>query len=259
MGRIMVLVRASGLLVAVLLLIWAFGFRASFLPHSNSGDSSDTSQMGHLYSALHPLLMVIGFILLSGEAILAHKWLSAWSRSTRKSVHLCLQGAALGFGLFGIWVKFKGRIGILANFYSLHSWMGLLCLVLFASQWTLGFLRLWHRPENRRTRTTMLPWHAFVGLYTYGLAVITAETGLLEKLTFLQTRRGVHRRSTESTLVNALGLGLAFVSALVVFAAVSHKHHRLPYQSKNVDVNYQSVNKFVQSDGFVINGKDVSS
>ncbi|GER31918.1 cytochrome b reductase [Striga asiatica] len=38
------------------------------------------------------------------------------------------------------------------------------------------------------TRLRVLPWHVFLGLYTYGLAVATAETGLLEKLTFLQAR-----------------------------------------------------------------------
>ncbi|ONK68946.1 uncharacterized protein A4U43_C05F17690 [Asparagus officinalis] len=125
MGRIMVLVRASGLLVAVLLLIWAFGFRASFLPHSNSGDSSDTSQMGHLYSALHPLLMVIGFILLSGEVDTGISQIMAPAREQAY--------------------------------------------------------------END---------HAPV------------------------TRRGVHRRSTESTLVNALGLGLSLISTIVFLIKV---------------------------------------
>ncbi|KAK1281182.1 putative transmembrane ascorbate ferrireductase 4 [Acorus gramineus] len=70
---------------------------------------------------LHPNLMVIGFILVSGEAIMVHRSLSGWSRGTRKSVHLGLQGAALGLGLFGIWARFKGTDGIFANFYSLHS------------------------------------------------------------------------------------------------------------------------------------------
>ncbi|KAK1298195.1 putative transmembrane ascorbate ferrireductase 4 [Acorus calamus] len=81
--------------------------------------------------------VVIGFILVSGEAIMVHRSLSGWSRRTRKSVHLGLQGAALGLGLFfGIWAKFKGRDGIFANFYSLHSWLGLLCLSLFAAELT---------------------------------------------------------------------------------------------------------------------------
>lgn len=67
-------------------------------------------------------------------AILAHRWMRRWSRGARKSMHLAMQGAALGFGVLGIWAKFKGNVGIMNNFYSLHSLMGLACLFLFSAQ-----------------------------------------------------------------------------------------------------------------------------
>ncbi|KAK1268841.1 putative transmembrane ascorbate ferrireductase 4 [Acorus gramineus] len=71
---------------------------------------------------------------------MAHRSLSRFSRRSRKSVHLGLQGTAFGLGVFGIWAKFRGKDGIVANFYSLHSWMGLLCLSLFAAQVLVRFL-----------------------------------------------------------------------------------------------------------------------
>ncbi|ESR50993.1 hypothetical protein CICLE_v10032628mg [Citrus x clementina] len=209
--------RASGLVVAALVLTWALAFKSSFLPHSSS-------QEDLIYAVLHPLLMVIGFIIISGEAILVHRWLPG-SRNLKKSVHLCLQGLALSSGIFGIWTKFHGIDGVVANFYSLHSWMGLICVSLFGAQWMMGFLSFWHRAEVRMTRVRVLPWHIFLGLYTYGLAVATAETGLLEKLTFLQTRRNVYKSCPESMVVNSLGLGLALLSGFVIFAAVSPKSH----------------------------------
>lgn len=147
-----------------------------------------------------------------------HKWLPG-SRNMKKLVHLCLQGVALGCGIFGIWTKFHGQDGIVSNFYSLHSWMGLICITMFGGQWVFGFVSFWHRGEVRATRHRVLPWHVFVGLYTYGLAVVTAETGLIEKLTLLQTKR-----CPESTVVNGLGLGLALLGSVVVVAAVSPKH-----------------------------------
>ncbi|KAF7808939.1 putative transmembrane ascorbate ferrireductase 4 [Senna tora] len=168
--------------------------------------------------------MVIGFILVSGEAILVHTWLPG-SRGLKKCVHLWLQGVALACGIFGIWTRFQAKDGILANFYSLHSWMGLICIALFGAQWMMGFLSFWHRGEARRVRIRVLPWHVFLGLYTYGLAVATAETGLLEKLTFLQTIRNVSKHSAESMVVNSLGLGLALLSAFVILAALSPKYH----------------------------------
>jgi cytochrome b-561 len=91
-------------------------------------------------------------------------------------------------------------------------------------QWLMGFLSFWHRGEARTARLRVLPWHVFLGLYTYGLAVATAETGLLEKLTFLQTRRNVSKHCPESMVVNGLGLGLALLSGIVILAAVSPKH-----------------------------------
>ncbi|KAM0983657.1 hypothetical protein ACFX2C_011175 [Malus domestica] len=200
--------RISGFAVAALVIFWAFSFKSSFLPHS-----SPQEDQGLIYSALHPLFMVIGFILISGEAILIHRWLPG-SRSLKKSVHLCLQGVALASGIVGIWTKFQGKKGMVANFYSLHSWMGLICILLFGAQWLMGFLSFWHRGEVRAVRLRVLPWHIFLGLYTYGLAVATAETGLLEKLTFLQTKRNVSKHCTESMLVNSLGLGLALVSGI---------------------------------------------
>ncbi|ESQ34244.1 hypothetical protein EUTSA_v10008642mg [Eutrema salsugineum] len=204
--------RLSGLVIAVLVLYWALLLKTSFVP-----------RQGLTYSTLHPLMMVIGFILVSGEAILIHRWLPG-SRKTKKAVHLWLQGVALVSAVFGIWTKFHSQLGIFSNFYSLHSWMGLLSVSLFAAQWVTGFLSFWHRGEVRTTRTTFLPWHVFLGLYTYGLAIATAETGLLEKLTFLQTKRNVPRRCPESMIVNGLGLGLALLSGIVITAAILPKY-----------------------------------
>ncbi|XP_054791247.1 probable transmembrane ascorbate ferrireductase 4 [Prosopis cineraria] len=114
--------RILGFAVALLVLFWASAFTSSF-SHPNL----------LLYSVLHPLLMVIGFILISGEAILVHRWFPG-SRGFKKCLHLWLQGVALTCGFFGIWTKFHAKDGIVANFYSLHSWMGLLCISLFGAQ-----------------------------------------------------------------------------------------------------------------------------
>uniref|UniRef100_A0A7C9DLF7 ascorbate ferrireductase (transmembrane) n=2 Tax=Opuntia streptacantha TaxID=393608 RepID=A0A7C9DLF7_OPUST len=214
LGPLLLFARISAVFVAGLVLVWALAFKSSFIPHSHSSPEQ------FIYAALHPLLMVIGFIILSGEAILVHRWLPG-SRNLKKTVHLGMQGVALASGVFGIWTKFHGKDGIVANFYSLHSWMGLICVLLFALQWLMGFLSFWHRGEIRRVRAKVLPWHVFLGLYTYCLAVATAETGLLEKLTFIQTTKNIPRHGSESMVVNGLGLGLALLSGIVILAAIS--------------------------------------
>ncbi|GKD15867.1 hypothetical protein Tco_1205025 [Tanacetum coccineum] len=77
------------------------------------------------------------------------------------------------------------------------------------------------------TRIHVLPWHVFLCLYTYGLAVVTAETGLLKKLTFLQTNGVVLKRCSESMIVNGLGLGLATLCGLVILTTVSPKQYQI--------------------------------
>ncbi|KAF6168989.1 hypothetical protein GIB67_038486, partial [Kingdonia uniflora] len=110
--------------------------------YSNAKDTNEDSSSSASFAeeiarkrrrVLHPLVMVIGFIVVSGEAILIHRWLPG-SRYLKKSVHLCLQGVALASGMFGIWSKFHVQRGVFANFYSLHSWMGLICISLFGAQ-----------------------------------------------------------------------------------------------------------------------------
>ncbi|KAK8487012.1 hypothetical protein V6N13_096649 [Hibiscus sabdariffa] len=95
------------------------------------------------------------------------------------------------------------------------------------NKWLVGFLSFWHWGEARTTRAKVLPWHIFLGIYTYGLAVITAETGLLEKLTFLQSRRNGSKHCPESMIVNGLGLGLVLLGGIVILTAVSPKYHHV--------------------------------
>ncbi|KAF8095767.1 hypothetical protein N665_0323s0033 [Sinapis alba] len=208
--------RVLGLVIAVVVVYWFLLLKSTFAP-----------RQGLTSTTIHALLMVIGFILVSGEAILIHRWLPG-SNKTKKAVHLWLQGVALVSAVIGMWTKFRYESGVFFNFYSIHSWMGLLSVSLFAVQWVTGFLSFWHRGEVRETRSTFLPWHVFLGLYTYGLAIATAETGLLVKLTHLQTKRNLPRRCTESVVLNGVGLGLVLLCGIVITAAVLPK-----YQSRS--------------------------
>jgi len=193
-------------------LTWVLHFRGGMALISDDKD---------LIFNVHPTLMLIGFILLSGEAMLVYKTVPG-TKSYKKAVHLVLQGLAFGLGMIGIWAayKFHNDKGI-DNFYSLHSWLGVTCVLLFGIQWAVGFATFWYPGGSRTARATVLPWHVFLGLYIYGLAVATAETGFLEKLTFLQGSQTIARYSTEALLVNCLGLVLALLSGCVILSTIS--------------------------------------
>ncbi|KAG5052624.1 hypothetical protein JHK87_004822 [Glycine soja] len=69
-----------------------------------------------------------------GRSVSPTKESPSCSKGLNKLVHLWLQGVALASGIFWIWRKFQGKDGIVANFYSLHSWMGLASVSLFRPQ-----------------------------------------------------------------------------------------------------------------------------
>lgn len=209
---LMVLVRLMGVIVSALVLTWTVHYRGGLALVSDNKD---------LIFNVHPVLMVIGLVLLNGEAILAYKTVSG-TKSFKKLVHLTLQFLAFCLSLIGLWAawKFHNDKGI-NNFYSLHSWLGLACLLLFGIQWAAGFVTFWYPGGSRNSRATLLPWHVFFGVYIYALAVATATTGILEKATFLQTNKVISHYSAEALLVNSLGILMIALGGLVVLATIT--------------------------------------
>ncbi|XP_057968555.1 transmembrane ascorbate ferrireductase 2 [Malania oleifera] len=206
------LIRIIGVTVAALVLTWSLHYRGGM---SLIADNKD------LIFNVHPVLMVIGLILLNGEGMLAYRTVSG-TKSFKKLVHLMLQFLTLCLSVIGVWaaLKFHNDKGI-DNFYSLHSWLGLACLLLFGIQWATGFATFWYPGGSRNGRATLLPWHVFFGVYIYALAVATAATGILEKLTFLQTNQIITRYSTEALLVNSLGILIVVLGGFVILAIIT--------------------------------------
>ncbi|MCP6508272.1 hypothetical protein NL478_26255, partial [Klebsiella pneumoniae] len=135
------------------------------------------------------------------EAILSYRSLPARvSRGCRKKAHLALHAAGLAVGILGVYAVFKFHVesGI-PNLYTLHSWIGIATISLYAIQWLAGFLAFFFPGAAPATRRSAVPWHAVLGLLVFSLAVGNAQLGFLEKLTFLQgTPARVERYGAEA-------------------------------------------------------------
>merc|ERR1711997_967470 len=74
------------------------------------------------------------------------------------------------------------------DFYSLHSWMGLTTMGLFALQFIVGFfsflLLLCCESATASFRAALVPIHSTFGITTFVMAIATACTGLTEKAFF---------------------------------------------------------------------------
>ncbi|KAL1194312.1 Transmembrane ascorbate ferrireductase 2 [Cardamine amara subsp. amara] len=209
---IFLVVRVLGFIIAALVLTWTVHYRGGLALSSDNKD---------LIFNVHPVMMVIGLILFNGEAMLAYKSVQG-TKNLKKLVHLTLQFTAFILSLIGVWAALKFHIdkGI-ENFYSLHSWLGLACLFLFAFQWAAAFVTYWYPGGSRNSRASLMSLHVFLGIYIYALAIMTATTGILEKLTFLQVNQVITRYSTEAMLVNTTGVLILILGGFVILGVVT--------------------------------------
>ncbi|XP_040382784.1 probable transmembrane ascorbate ferrireductase 2 [Oryza brachyantha] len=207
------LVRLLGLAAAAAIVVWAVHFRGGM------AFSSETDKL--LIFNVHPVLMLIGLVVFNGEALLAYKTVPG-TKKLKKLVHLALQFLAMLLSLIGLWTvwKFHNEREI-DHLYTLHSWLGLACIIFFSLQWATGFYTFWYPGGSRSGRASLLPWHVFFGLFLYVLAIATSVSGLLEKSIFMQSAKMIGRFSTEALFMNSLGMLLVLLGALVILAVVS--------------------------------------
>ncbi|KAL2542061.1 Transmembrane ascorbate ferrireductase 1 [Abeliophyllum distichum] len=181
-----------GIVAAIMVLYWCISFRGGLAweaPNKN------------LIFNIHPVLMLIGLVIIGGEAIMSYKCLPL-KKPEKKLIHLVLHAIALILGIIGIYTAFKfHNESNIANLYSLHSWLGIGVIVLYGIQWIYGFLIFFYPGGTTTIRSESLPWHVLFGLLVYVLAVGTATLGYLEKLTFIENS-GVAKYGSEAFLVN---------------------------------------------------------
>ncbi|CAJ1952760.1 unnamed protein product [Sphenostylis stenocarpa] len=199
----------------IMVLVWNIHFR---------GGLSWNSSNKPLIFNIHPVLMLIGVIIIGGEAIISYKSLPL-KKKNKKLIHLVLHGMALTLGIIGIYsaFKFHNESGI-DNLYSLHSWLGIGVIILYGIQWILGFVVFMYHGDgdggSSSLRSKAVPWHVLMGLSVYLLAVGNASLGFVEKLTFLQSS-GLPKHASEALLVNFTAILTILYGFFVVLSAVS--------------------------------------
>ncbi|RVW34582.1 putative ascorbate-specific transmembrane electron transporter 1 [Vitis vinifera] len=195
------------LLIAVttLVLVWLLHFQGGLAFKSGDNDK--------IFN-LHPFLMIVGFIMIAGEAIMSYKTVPGTKR-TQKLVHLILHFIALGAGIFGVYIAFRYHDKeSIPDMYTLHSWLGLSTICLFGLQWVFAFFSFWFPGAEMPTRGRLMPWHWFAGMVIFLMAILTAETGLVQRFKDLELKPG-----QEALVVNFTGL-LILLFAIAVSLSV---------------------------------------
>ncbi|PIN18273.1 cytochrome b [Handroanthus impetiginosus] len=204
---------------AILVLIWCIVFRGGLA-------WEDTNK--NLIFNIHPVLMLIGLIIIGGEAIMSYKSLPL-KKPEKKLIHLVLHAIALVLGIIGIYTAFKyHNESNIANLYSLHSWLGIGVISLYGLQWIYGFLVFFFPGGPTTLRSESLPWHVLFGMFVYILALGTASLGYLEKLTFLQNN-GLAKYGAEAFLVNFTAIITILFGTFVILTILSQPQQEDDY------------------------------
>ncbi|PKU70796.1 ascorbate-specific transmembrane electron transporter 2-like [Dendrobium catenatum] len=164
----------------------------------------------------HFLFMLFGPIISTGQAIMAFKIVPG-TRKARKIVHMLLNllGIFLGaLGLIAIFRLYKESQWA-PNVHSLHSWTGLGVIGLYVIQFFLGFTFFLFPGAKKNMRTDMKPWHAFLGLTIFMLAIFTSGTGLIQRFRFLELMKG-----REALLLNFTGIAIVLFGISVVLSVI---------------------------------------
>ncbi|CAH2011946.1 unnamed protein product [Acanthoscelides obtectus] len=172
----LVVVLASVLLLGALALtlFWILQYHGGFAWRENPDKQFN----------LHPVLMV--------AAILLYRICRCCRRIYVKLLHTVFHALAIPCVAVGFLAVLDShnlkQPNPIPNFYSLHSWIGLVCMGLFAIQFVVGFFSflvlLCCEGATAGFRASLVPIHASFGLTTFILAIAAALTGLTEKVMF---------------------------------------------------------------------------
>ncbi|KAG9261456.1 lysosomal membrane ascorbate-dependent ferrireductase CYB561A3 [Astyanax mexicanus] len=183
----------------------------------------------------HPVLMVLGLVVLYGNAAVVYRIPLTWGQNKLpwKLLHAGLLLLSLIFAVVGLCAVFDfHNAGNTPNLYSLHSWVGITTTVLFAMQWAAGFGAFLLPCSPMALRVFVKPAHVWMGSTILVLSVVSCISGINEKLFFVlkKSTNGTHSYAelpAEAVLANSLGVVIV-AFALVVLKILANQSWRRP-------------------------------
>nr|XP_019937434.1 PREDICTED: cytochrome b ascorbate-dependent protein 3-like [Paralichthys olivaceus] len=198
--------------------------------HWNGGFAWDHSALQFNW---HPVLMVLGLVVVYGNAAVLYRLPFTWKQNklTWKLVHAALMLLALLLSVVGLYAVFDNHTSInIPNLYSLHSWVGICTVALFALQWILGLAGFLFPCSPLWFRGSLKPVHVWLGKMILILGLSSCISGINEKLLFTHNDSSAEPYSTlpvEAKFANFLGI-LLVAFGLVVFGILSKNKWQRP-------------------------------
>lgn len=181
----------------------------------------------------HPVLMTAGLVVLYGYGAVLYRVPLTWGHNKLpwKLLHAAVMLSAFILSVVGLCAVFDfHNAQNIPNLYSLHSWIGISAVVLFALQWfggVAGFLLPWTPVSFRKL---LKPTHVWLGGVILTLSIAACISGINEKLFFVlkgSTNTSYGHLPPEALLANSLGV-LIVAFGLVVLKILSNPKWQRP-------------------------------
>ncbi|CAD7082868.1 unnamed protein product [Hermetia illucens] len=177
----------------------------------------------------HPFLMTIGMVFLYGNSILIYRGMRRLRKKKLKLLHASIHMTAFVLVVIALIAVFDSHnlpAVPIPNLYSLHSWLGILAVILFACQWLGGFVSYLLPGMRQVYKEAYMPVHIFFGLFGFVLAVASALLGLSEKAFF--SIGNYPELPNAGLMVNFMGVLLMIFGGLVVYLTTEPDYRRQP-------------------------------
>lgn len=174
----------------------------------------------------HPLLMVIGMVFFYGQAMLIYRTGRNHQKKNVKLVHMSLNLLAFILAVIALKAVFDSHnLTGTANMYTLHSWVGMATVVVFALQFLAGFVTFLYPGLSPSIRKALLPTHVAFGTGCFVGAIVASVSGLMEKAIFAKS---YDENTTQGVVINIVGLSIAVFGILVLHLVHNVDYKRVP-------------------------------
>lgn len=211
------LAESVGIIAVILVGVWTSLYRGGFAWRTDPA----------LEFNWHPLLMTIGMIYMYGNGILVYRSFRVRRKRKLKIVHAFTHLMIFVLAVIGLQAVFDSHnlnIPPIPNLYTLHSWVGLISVILFSCQWVSGLVSFLYPGLHVSLRAAYLPVHVFFGVGGFLSAITAALLGILEKANWTITN--YRDLPTEGLLVNFIGMAIIIFAALVMFLVTTPRFKR---------------------------------
>lgn len=177
----------------------------------------------------HPFLMCFSMLFLYSQSILAYRTGRNFQKKTLKTTHAILNFIILVLAIAGVKAVFDSHNDAQPpkpNLYSMHSWIGLLTVILFVLQFLIGFISFLWPGASKALRSALLPFHVVAGTAGFFMACVTALMGLTEQALWNIT--GYNQHVFEGNLFNFIGLLIVIFGFMTIHMVTNENYQRAP-------------------------------